>query len=40
LNDDLTNFGFVVVGVFVTGWLLSILAVPLEGFREYQGLRQ
>ncbi len=34
LNDDLTNFGFVVVGVFVVGWLLSILIYRFQGFEK------
>ncbi len=34
LNDDLTNFGFVVVGVFVMGWLLSVLIYRMQGFEK------
>ncbi len=34
LNGDLTNFGFVVVGVFVIGWLLSIWVYRLKGFEN------
>ena len=34
LNDDLTNFGFVVVGVFVMGWLLSIFVYRFQGFEK------
>ncbi len=34
LNDNLTNFGFVVVGVFIMGWLLSIGIYQLKGFEK------
>ncbi len=34
LNNDLTNFGFVVVGVFILGWLLSVCIYRLQGFEK------
>lgn len=34
LNDDMTNFGFLVVGVFITGWLLSAWVYRLKGFEK------
>ncbi len=34
LNDDLTNFGFVVVGVFVVGWLLSVCIYRMQDFEK------
>ena len=32
LNDNLTNFGFVVVGIFVTSWLISTLIYRAKGY--------
>jgi len=34
LNDDLANFGFIVVGVFVASWILSFLIYKLRRFEE------
>ncbi|SDR63006.1 high-affinity nickel-transport protein [Rhizobiales bacterium GAS191] len=34
LNDDLANFGFIVVGVFVASWVLSFLIYKLRRFEE------
>ncbi len=34
LNNDLTNFGFMIVGVFVMGWLLSVCVYRLQGFEK------
>jgi high-affinity nickel-transport protein len=31
LNDDLTNFGFAVVGVFVASWLVSTIVYRVRG---------
>jgi high-affinity nickel-transport protein len=33
-NDDLANFGFVIVGVFIAAWALSFLIYKLRGFEE------
>lgn len=32
LNGDLTNFGFVVIGVFVASWLISVLIYRWKGY--------
>ena len=32
LNDNLTNFGFVVVGIFVASWLISTLIYRAKGY--------
>ena len=32
LNDNLTNFGFVVVGIFITSWLVSSLVYRAKGY--------
>ncbi|HEY1301543.1 MAG TPA: HoxN/HupN/NixA family nickel/cobalt transporter, partial [Stellaceae bacterium] len=32
LNDDLTNFGFAVVGVFVASWLVSTTIYRARGY--------
>jgi high-affinity nickel-transport protein len=32
LNDNLTNFGFVVVGIFVTSWLISGIVYRAKGY--------
>jgi nickel/cobalt transporter (NiCoT) family protein len=34
LNNDLTNFGFLVVGVFLAGWALSALIYRSQGFEK------
>ncbi len=34
LNNDLTNFGFVVVGIFTAGWIFSIFLYRLNGFEN------
>ena len=32
LNDDLTNFGFAVVGVFVASWIISTVIYRAKGY--------
>lgn len=32
LNDNLTNFGFVVVGIFIASWLISSLVYRTKGY--------
>ena len=32
LNDNLTNFGFVVVGIFLTSWIISALVYRMKGY--------
>ena len=32
LNDNLTNFGYAVVGVFVLSWIVSTLFYRLKGY--------
>jgi nickel/cobalt transporter (NiCoT) family protein len=32
LNDNLTNFGFVVVGIFVASWLISAIVYRAKGY--------
>jgi len=34
LNDNLSNFGFAVVGVFVLAWLVSVTVYRLKGFDQ------
>jgi high-affinity nickel permease len=34
LNNNLTNFGFVVAGVFAAGWILSVFLYRLNGFEN------
>jgi high-affinity nickel-transport protein len=34
LNDNLTNFGFAVVGIFVAAWALSVLVYRWRGYDE------
>ena len=34
LNDNLANFGFVVVGVFVAAWMASVIIYKLKGFDQ------
>jgi high-affinity nickel-transport protein len=36
LNDNLTNFGFVVVGIFVASWLVSTLVYRAKGYDRIQ----
>ena len=36
LNDNLTNFGFAVVGIFVASWIVSILIYHSKGFDDLQ----
>jgi high-affinity nickel-transport protein len=39
LNDNLTNFGFVVVGIFVLSWLVSTLVYRAKGYDSLQAER-
>ena len=40
LNDDLANFGFVVIGVFVAAWVVSALVYRWKGYdRLAEGVR-
>ncbi len=32
LNDDLTNFGFVIVGIFATSWIVSSVVYRAKGY--------
>ncbi len=34
LNDDLTNFGFAVVGVFAASWIVSAIVYKAKGFDD------
>lgn len=34
LNADLANFGFVVIGVFVLSWVMSVLIYRWNGYGE------
>jgi high-affinity nickel-transport protein len=34
LNDDLANFGFIIVGVFVAAWAISFTIYRLRRFEE------
>jgi nickel/cobalt transporter (NiCoT) family protein len=36
LNDSLTNFGFVVVGIFVASWLISSIVYRVKGYDRIQ----
>ncbi len=36
LNDNLTNFGFVVVGIFVASWLISSIVYRVKGYDRLQ----
>ena len=36
LNDSLTNFGFVVVGIFIASWLVSSLVYRAKGYDRLQ----
>ena len=36
LNDNLTNFGFIVVGIFVASWLVSSIVYRLKGYDRLQ----
>ena len=36
LNDSLTNFGFVVVGIFVASWLISRIVYRVKGYDRLQ----
>jgi high-affinity nickel-transport protein len=36
LNDNLTNFGFVVVGIFVASWLVSAIVYRAKGYDSLQ----
>ena len=36
LNDSLTNFGFVVVGIFVASWLISSIVYRVKGYDRLQ----
>jgi high-affinity nickel-transport protein len=32
LNDDLANFGFVIVGIFIVAWIVSAMVYWLSGY--------
>jgi nickel/cobalt transporter (NiCoT) family protein len=34
LNDNIANLGYIVVGIFITSWLLSTLVYRLKGYDE------
>jgi high-affinity nickel-transport protein len=36
LNDNLTNFGFVVVGIFIASWLISSIVYRVKGYDRLQ----
>lgn len=36
LNDDLANFGFAVVGLFIASWLVSVLIYRVNGYDRLQ----
>jgi len=36
LNDNLANFGFAVVGIFITSWLISTLVYRAKGYDQIQ----
>ena len=36
LNDNLTNFGYVVVGIFMASWIISIMIYRVKGYDELQ----
>jgi nickel/cobalt transporter (NiCoT) family protein len=36
LNDNLTNFGFVVVGLFVVSWAISGIVYRAKGYDRIQ----
>ena len=36
LNDNLANFGFAVVGIFITSWLISTLVYRVKGYDRLQ----
>jgi high-affinity nickel-transport protein len=36
LNDSLTNFGFVVVGIFIASWLISSIVYRVKGYDRLQ----
>ena len=36
LNDNLTNFGFVVIGIFVASWLISSIVYRVKGYDRLQ----
>ena len=36
LNDDMENFGFVVVGIFVASWVISGLVYRAKGYDRAQ----
>jgi high-affinity nickel-transport protein len=40
LNDNLTNFGFVVVGIFLGSWLVSTLIYRVKGYGDLQAEQQ
>jgi high-affinity nickel permease len=33
VTDNLTNFGFIVVGIFSASWLISVLVYRANGLR-------
>ena len=37
LNDNLANFGFAVVGIFIASWIVSILVYRVKGFDNLVG---
>ena len=36
LNDNLANFGFVVVGIFIASWIVSAVIYRVKGFDNLQ----
>jgi nickel/cobalt transporter (NiCoT) family protein len=40
LNDNLTNFGLVVVGIFLASWLISGLIYRIKGYDRLQTVQQ
>ncbi len=35
LHDDMANFGFIVVGIFVASWLLSAVIYRWKGYDRF-----
>lgn len=36
LNDNLTNFGYAVVGIFIASWLISTIIYRAKGYDHLQ----
>jgi len=36
LNENFTNFGFVIVGIFVLSWLISTFVYRVNGYTRLQ----